>query len=166
MAKLTFTGLKQYGDALHQLYVAISDDDMLLDAVWAGAQPVADAVRRQLEMMPVGELKQSESGWSYQTGPSQEAKDAMLDELGIAPPRMPNPGEADVKVGFDGFYGPRTRRHPRGYPVKYEAFVWEHGTSFSQKHPFVRPAVRLSRKEAIAEMDKYVSEALKKNFGK
>lgn len=166
MAKITFTGLKEYGDALRQLEIAFSDDDLLLDAVWAGAQPVADEVRRQLEMMPVGELKQSENGWSYHTGPSQEAKDAMLDEMGISPPRMLNPGEADAKVGFDGFFGPRTRRHPRGYPVKYEAFVWEHGSSFSQKHPFMRPAVKNSRKDAVAEMDKFISAEIEKNFGK
>ena len=166
MAKITFTGLKEYGDALRQLEIAFSDDNLLLDAVWAGAQPVADEVRRQLEMMPVGELKQSESGWSYHTGPSQEAKDAMLDEMGISPPRMLNPGEADTKVGFDGFFGPRTRRHPRGYPVKYEAFVWEHGNSFSQKHPFMRPAVKISRKNAVAEMDKFISAEIEKNFWK
>lgn len=164
MAQITFPGLKAYGDALKQLEIALQNDDLLKEAVWAGAQPVADEVRRNIEAIQPGDLVKTSTGWLYRTGPTQEAKQAMLDGLGIAPPRMPNPGEADTKVGFDGFFGPRTARYPRGYSVRREAYAWEHGSSMWAKHPFVRPAVKNTRKEAVREMDKSINDGLKKIF--
>lgn len=166
MAQITFPGLKAYGDALCQLELAFDYDALLMDAVWAGAQPVADEVRRQIEAIPTGDLVKTESGELYLSGPTQEAKEAMLEGLGIAPPRESAPGEVDTKVGFDGFFGVRTRRHPRGSPIKLEAYTWEHGTSISAKHPFIRPAVQKTRKAAVAEMDKVISAEIEKIFGK
>lgn len=164
MASITFPGLKAYGDALRQLEIALENEELLKDAVWAGAQPVADEVRRNIEMIRPGDLVKTSSGWLYRTGPTPEAKQAMLDGLGIAPPRVPNPGEADTKVGFDGFFGPRTARHTRGYSIKMEAYSWEHGTSYQAKIPFIRPAIKNTRKEAVAEMDKAIADGLKKIF--
>lgn len=164
MAKISFPGLKKYGDALKQLEFATDNDDLIKDAVWAGAQPVADEVRKNIESIPVGDLEKSQSGFLYRSGPTEEAKEAMLDGLGIAPPRSAAPGEVDVKVGFSGFFGARTQRHPRGYSIKREAWAWEHGTSFTPKHPFVRPAIKDTRKKAVEEMDKTISDGLKKIF--
>lgn len=164
MAQINFPGLKKYGDALRQLEIAFEHDEILRDAVWAGAQPVADEVRRQIEAIPVGDWKYNGDGQLWITGPTEEARDAMLDGLGIAPPREAEPGSVDTKVGFDGLFGAKTKRHPRGYPVKLEAYRWEHGTSFNAKHPFVRPAVRVTRKQAIAEMEKSIEADLKKIF--
>lgn len=163
MAKISFPGLKKYGDALKQLEFAMDNDDLIKDAVWAGAQPVADEIRRRLRNLPEEKFQRLPKGKTA-TVVSAHQKEDLLDSLGVAPPKRNKAGSVDTKVGFDGYGSYPTKTYPRGVPNALIARSVESGSSVRRKTPFVGPAVKDTRKKAVEEMDKTINDGLKKIF--
>ena len=63
--------------------------------------------------------------------------------------------EALIKIGFDGY-------DSKGVPNQIKARVLESGSSRQKKRPFVRPALKATKKEAEDAMAKIVDEEIKK----
>jgi len=109
------------------------------DVVMAGAQPVADEIRKGLENNLAG---------------SKYSKGDLLDSLGIAPPGVDNQGNVNTKIGFDGY-------DSNGVANQLKARVMESGSSKQKKKPFVRPAVNRSKKRVEEAMQKKFDEEIK-----
>lgn len=136
MAKITFSGLNDYELMISRL--AKSTEDVAGRAIYAGADIVADAIRRNL------------SGLPERTGVT---KRGLKDGLGIAPMQN-DAGYINVKIGFDGY-------NANGVANVLMARIFESGTSKVQKHPFVRPAVNSSKARAEAEMARILDKEIK-----
>jgi HK97 gp10 family phage protein len=134
MAKMTIKGTDQLELQLSKL--GNMSTKIAKDVVMAGAQPVADEIRKGLENNLAG---------------SKYSKGDLLDSLGIAPPGVDNQGNVNTKIGFDGY-------DSNGVANQLKARVMESGSSKQKKKPFVRPAVNRSKKR--------VEEAMQKKFDK
>ena len=166
MAKVLFRGFHQYGDALRQLELTFAgNNDVLMRAAEAGADPVADEIRRRLAALPEDEYRRLEDGEVFTGIPAGQKQD-LLDTLGVTPPDKDRKGFVHVKVGWDGYGSFPTRSYPKGVPNALLARSVESGSSVREKTPFVRPAVNATRKEAEAEMDRVVRQELEKIFEK
>ena len=108
------------------------------DVVMAGAQPVADEIRKGLQANLQG---------------SKYSKGDLLGSLGITPPGVDSQGNVNVKIGFDGY-------DSEGVANQLKARVMESGTSKIKKRPFVRPAVNRSKKKALEAMQKKFDEEI------
>lgn len=109
------------------------------DVVMAGAQPVADEIRKGLR----ADLQGSENS----TGDLEKS-------LGIAPPGVDRDGSVNTKIGFSGY-------DSKGVPNVLKARVKESGSSTQKKRPFVRPAINRSKKKSLDEMEKKCNEKIK-----
>lgn len=151
MAKMTIKGTDELELKLSQL--GKMSTKIAKDVVMAGAQPVADEIRRGLQSLPVDELKQLKSGEKFNISPYGELKD-LADSLGIAPPDVDGAGNVNTKIGFGGYGSYPTKKYPKGVPNKLVARSIESGSSVRQKKPFVRTAVNRSKKKSLEEMQK------------
>lgn len=137
MAKMTIRGLDEYALKLSKLGADASK--IAKKVVMAGANPVADEIRKNLE--------KNLSGSKYSTGD-------LLDSFGIAPPGVDRQGNTNTKIGFEGY-------DRKGVPNALKARAMESGTSTQPKRPFVRPAVLKMKKKAIDEMGKTLDSEIK-----
>lgn len=137
MAKMTIRGMDEL--ELKLSHLGKMSTDIAKDVVMAGAQPVADEIRRGLEANLQG---------------SKYSKGDLLDSLGIAPPGVDNQGNVNTKIGFDGY-------DSNGVANQLKARVMESGSSKQKKKPFVRPAVNRSKKRAEEAMQKKFDEEIK-----
>lgn len=165
MARISFKGAADYAQALAQLEFTAEQGKLLEDAVKAGAKPVADEIRRRLESLPEDEHRRGKmpAGEVYHGIPPGEKED-LLDSLGVTPVKRDRKGFVNAKVGFDGYGSFKSEAYPDGLPNQMVARAVESGSSVRQKTPFVRPAVNATRKEAVEEMDKSITDGLKKIF--
>jgi HK97 gp10 family phage protein len=136
MAKMTIKGTDQLELQLSKL--GNMSTKIAKDVVMAGAQPVADEIRKGLENNLAG---------------SKYSKGDLLDSLGIAPPGVDNQGNVNTKIGFDGY-------DSNGVANQLKARVMESGSSKQQKKPFVRPAVNRSKNRALEAMQKKFDEKI------
>jgi len=137
MAKMTIRGLDEYALKLSKLGADASE--IAKKVVMAGANPVADEIRKNLE--------KNLSGSKYSTGD-------LLDSFGIAPPGVDRQGNTNTKIGFEGY-------DRKGVPNALKARAMESGTSTQPKRPFIRPAVNRMKKKAIDEMGKTLDSEIK-----
>lgn len=158
MAKMTFKGTDELALQLSKL--GKMSAVIAKDVVMAGAQPVADEIRRGLESLPVDELKQLKVGEKFNVSAYGELKD-LADSLGIAPPDIDNAGNANTKIGFDGYGSYPSEKYPNGLPNPLLARAIESGSSVRKKRPFIRQAVNKSKKKALDEMRKKCDEEIK-----
>lgn len=137
MAKMTIKGTDKLELQLSKL--GTMSTKIAKDVVMAGAQPVADEIRKGLQANLAG---------------SKYSKGDLLDSLGIAPPGVDNQGNVNTKIGFDGY-------DSNGVANQLKARVMESGSSKQKKKPFVRPAVNRSKKRALEAMQKKFDEEIK-----
>lgn len=163
VARVSFKGAEDYAKALKQLEFTAEQAKLLEDAVKAGADPVADEIRRRLEALPEDEYRYLSDGEVFAGLPEGQKRD-LLDSLGVTKPDRDRKGFVHVKVGWDGYGSFPTRAYPKCIPNQLLARAVESGSSVRQKTPFVRPAVNATRKEAVEEMDKSITDGLKKIF--
>lgn len=156
MAKISFKGLPEYQAKLDRL-AALSRDKIIGAAVYDGAAIVADTVRAELDAVPTDE-RWGTPGYP-KAGPSQEEKEGLKESLGVTPMRDDN-GFVNVKIGFDGYQGQPTRKYPRGKPNQMIARSVNSGTSFMAAAPFMKNAIRKSRKPAEAAMKQRVEQEI------
>ena len=137
MAKMTIKGIDELALKLSQL--GSMSTKIAKDVVMAGAQPVADEIRKGLQANLQG---------------SEHATGDLEESLGIAPPDVDSRGNVNTKIGFDGY-------DKKGVANQLKARAIESGTSTQKKKPFVRTGVNRSKKKAIEEMNKKFDEEIK-----
>lgn len=151
-------GISQYIANLENL--SIASDEMIERSVYEGAGIVTDAVRKNIQSLPVRRGGYFATG-QMANGITSAQKAGLLDGLGIAPFRNEN-GYIHVKVGMDGYNATKTKKYPKGQPNSVVARSIESGTSWLRKHPFIEPAVRSTRASAEAAMAKAFDEQCEK----
>ena len=125
-------------------------------AVYKGADIVADAVKANINNMPV------EDQYSERiTGIKSIQKIGLIKSFGIAKMRDDN-GYYNVKLGFDGYNTLKTKKYPQGQPNAMIARTFESGNSFTKKIPFVAPAVRATREAAEQKMAQVIDTEISK----
>ena len=163
MAKISFKGAEEYAEALKRLEFTAEQGTLLEDAAKAGAGPVADEIRRRLRFLPADDYRRLEPDEKF-VGIPREQKTDLLVSLGVTPVGRDKKGFVNVKVGFDGYGSQPTKAYPKGLPNQLLARAVESGSSVREKTPFVRPAVNATRKRAVEEMEKSITDGLKKIF--
>lgn len=140
-------GIDNYISELER--ISNATDDMIGKAVYAGADIIADEIRRNIENLP--SVDTAGTSAAKVTGLRTIQKKGLLDGLGIAK-KQTDMGYVHVKVGFDGYNGLKTSQYPKGQPNAMIARTFESGNSFTKKMPFVAPAVRDKREAAERKM--------------
>jgi len=146
-------------DELELQLSKLADPELAKDVVMAGAQPVADEIRKSIEALPEDKFRRLKKGEVFIGVPRQQKQD-LLDSLGIAPPDVDYDGNTNTKIGFDGYGKIPTKKYPKGVPNQLLARAVESGSSVRKKTPFIRKAVNKSKKLAEAEMQKKLDEKI------
>ena len=120
-------------------------------AIYPAAGLVADEIRSGIENLP--SLRKVKEKDNKLWGVSRRQRKGLLEGLGISTIEVQR-GFHNVKIGFDGYNEFVTQKWPNGQPNALIANTIEHGTSFMNKKPFIRPAVRRVREQAVKEMEK------------
>lgn len=141
-------GLNSYIEYLQKINAAT--DEVIGEAVYEMAKVVADSVRASIQALPT--VSNEANIATYKKGYSRlsdKEKQGLLDGFGISP-LQEDSGFVNVKLGFDGYNGVKTKKYPQGQPNALIARVTESGSSYREKTPFMRPAVNASKKQAEA----------------
>ena len=163
MAKFMFTGLDEYEEQLAQLASEDSVKSVCGAAIYAGADEVANAVRESIQAIPTVDYRKHGTGQQKLSGITSEQKKGLLDGFGITPMSRTD-GYYNVKLGFDGYNGVRTKKYPSGQPNSMIARSVDSGTSFRQKIPFMKTAVRQSKPKALDAMSRAFDDEMKKQI--
>lgn len=140
------TGMEDYVAYVERL--TENGEEILGEAVYEMAKVVADQVRSNIEALPT--VTNAANIAMYKRGCSKlsdEEKKGMLDSFGVSAMQNYN-GYINVKLGFDGYNSVKTQKYPNGQPNALIARVTESGSSYREKTPFIRPAVRATKKTA------------------
>lgn len=149
MAKMTIKGADELALKLSKLGGDVKE--LTKKVIWAGANPVADEVRKNLEANINDPSYVGKGDGVFKT---TESTGDLLDSMGVAPPSRDKNGNTNTKIGFEGY-------DRNGVPNALKARAMESGTSVLKKRPFVRPAVNKMKKRAIDEMSKKFDEEMK-----
>ncbi len=155
MARMEIRGF----DELELRLSKLADPELAKDVVMAGAQPVADEIRKSIEALPEDKFRYLKKNEVFTGVPKQQKQD-LLDSLGITPPDIDFNGNTNTKIGFDGYGKLPTKKYPKGVPNQLLARAVESGSSVRKKTPFIRKAVNKSKKLAEAEMQKKLDEKI------
>lgn len=161
MAKFVISpNMDRYSERLMDL--RINTREYLGNAVKKGAGPVADAIRSELDAVPVV------SGYRMYgeklPGLTATQKEGLSESLGIAPLRS-DAGFLNVKVGFDGYNNQHTWNYPQGQPNAMIARSLESGSSWRVANPFISRGSRKSKDQAINVIQKEIEDTIAKWFG-
>ena len=140
--------IKSGNDYLAKLQALESGtDEIVKKAIYDGAGVVADAIKAKIPGIP-------------------QTHHYILDDLeasfGISPILQDQKGDWNAKIGFDGYGSHPTAKYPQGLPNQMMVRAIESGTSFRDKHPFVRPAVRQTQKACEEAMENRIDIETKK----
>lgn len=136
MAKWTINpNLDKYTEQLVTL--GAQAREYMEQAIKKGADPVADAIRGELNGLPVG----------GKNGITAEQKAGLSAGFGIAPIRDDG-GFLNVKAGFNGYNATQTKKYPAGQPNAMIAAAIEGGNSFRTANAFVSRGIRKSKAQA------------------
>lgn len=142
-------GMDKYLSQLQNL--EFQTDEMIGNAIYKGADIVADAIKANIQNLPSSACTETE-------------KAGLLSGFGIAKMQDEN-GYFNVKAGFDGYNEDVTKRYPRGKPNSMIARSIEGGTSWKPKHPFIGPAVRATKDQAEQAMAEEIEKQIKSTMG-
>lgn len=163
MARISFTGGSKYALKLQQVERHFVSDKPLEKAVAAGSAIVADQIRANLEALPEEEFRKLGEGETFKGLPEGQKRD-LLDSFGLTPIEKDKNGFIHTKAGFDGYGSFPTNAYPEGIPNQLLARSAESGSSVRQKTPFVEPAVKATRKEAVETMNAVIEDEFKSIF--
>lgn len=153
MASFKFSGLDEYVGQLEKL--SGNAREYIGEAVKAGAGEAADAVRAQIQGLPVG------SGWAKEgelvTTITSVQKAGLLEGFGISPLKQDG-AYLNAKLGFEGYNGQKTTKYPNGQPNSVIARSVCSGTSFRAKNDFIGRAVK--KKQIEETMRKKIEEQI------
>lgn len=138
MATIRFSGIDKYIQQLAQIEKGAPQ--IVEKAVLSGTGVVLDEIRKGIETLP------------QKTGVTARG---LSKGLGKAPIRNED-GFVNTRIGWDGY-------NERGVANQLMANIMEVGTSkVQEKHPFVKPAVNRSKKQAEAKMEEVLDKEIKK----
>lgn len=160
MAKITFKRGSNYALKLQQMERHFISDKPLEKAVAAGSAIVADQIRENLEKLPEEEYRKLGEGETFHGLPKGQKRD-LADSFGLTPIEKDKNGFLHTKAGFDGYGSFPTNTYPEGIPNQLLARSVESGSSVREKTPFVEPAVKATRKEAIETMNAVIEKEFK-----
>lgn len=162
MAKISFPGLEEYERRLSTVEHKMREE-IIGKAIYVGAGIVADKIRQNINALPaVNDIEGAQAWRTHTSAPlTKKAKKGLQDSIGITKLRDHN-GYFNVKIGFDGYNGLKTKKYPKGQPNVMVARYLEKGSSIADKRPFIRPAIRASRAEAEKKMAEVIDSELKK----
>lgn len=158
MATIKFKNGDEYMMKISKLE-ALTRDEVCGRAIYGAAEIVADEIRTQLKNVPTDEGR-AFAGTTK--GPRKVQKAGLYNSLGIAKMQDNGKGFLNVKIGFDGYNGVKSKRWPKGQPNQMVARSVERGTSYMQANPFVKKAVAKSKKRALESMKASVDESIEK----
>lgn len=150
-------GIDQYITQLQNLEFTATDS--IGKAIYHGADIVADAIKANIESLPTDDGYADDGEKLH--GIKTIQKTGLIKGFGIAKQQNER-GYINVKVGFHGYNALKTKTFPNGQPNAMIARTIESGNSFTQKHPFVRPAVNATRDAAERKMAEIIDEEVKK----
>lgn len=162
MAVIKFKDGADYLLRLEHLETA-AKTDLFGNVVYDGAKVVADIVKEEIRGLPVDNHRGSQDDPAG--GPNQYQKKGLEDSFGIAPIRNDN-GFVNVKLGFDGYNGLKTRRWPNGQPNQMIARSVDRGTSWMKANAFMKRALQKARKQAQEVMGSRLQSEIKKIMNK
>ena len=159
MASFTFKGMKEYEAIISKMYADTAK--ICGRSIYAAAGIVADEIRSGIEQIPAKPDKYALIAYQkkWQAPITETQKKGLADGFGISPLQEED-GYWNVKLGFDGYNGTKTKKFPKGQPNQLVARSIESGTSAIKKYPFVRPAVARSQKRAVEAMQKVIDADL------
>ena len=155
MAKMEIRGF----DELELQLSKLANPEISKEVVKAGAQPVADQIRKNLQGLPEDKFRRLKSDEVFTGVPKQQKQD-LLNSMGITPPGVDFDGNTNIKIGFDGYGKIPTKKYPKGVPNQLLARAIESGSSVRKKTPFIRRGEGKSKKLAEAEMQKKLDEKI------
>ena len=160
MAKWTMRGMDEYAAYLQR--IGKNTREILGAGVYAMANTVADAVRKNIEALPA--KPDIEGIEAYRQGQKAQLtiseKKGLQEGFGISPMQNER-GYLNVKLGFDGYNKVKTRKYPKGQPNVLIARSVESGSSVREKSPFIRPALRQTQNEALKKGQEAIEEKIK-----
>ena len=160
MAKLKFEGLEEYERQLLKLQKI--SPDCIGKAIFDGAAIIADAVKSNIEALPIDERTYVKNG-QVLNGITSEQKQGLINGFGIA--RMQDEGGyKHVKLGFSGYNSVTTKAFPTGQPNSIIARSVNSGSSFRQRIPFVDNAVNATKAAAEQKMQETFDRILQENL--
>lgn len=155
MAKFRFKGLDEYVAKLESL--SRDAEEHIGKAVYDGAAIVANRVKSAISDLPVAQTY-ARDGEMIRTITSAQ-KAGLMSGFGIA--RMQKDGSYyNVKLGFDGYNGQKTKKYPSGQPNSMIARSVISGTSFRAPNDFMSRAVSGAKGPCEAAMKKALEEAI------
>ena len=160
MAKYQFKGLEEYAQYLQR--IGANTQEICGEAVYAMADIVTDKIRENLEALPSVPTKEALEAWKtgQKTQLTKAQKKSLEKSLGISSMQNDN-GYWNVKVGFDGYNTTKTKSYPQGQPNALIARATESGSSFRDKTPFIRPAVKETEAPAVQKAKDVVEQKIK-----
>lgn len=164
MARISFKNQSEYYLRLQKLESRFTKDETMEKAVYAGSSIVADQIRENLEKLPEQQFQRLPNGEVFK-GISQHQKEDLGNGFGLTPIERDKRGFVHTKAGFEEYGSFPTPTYPKGVPNALLARAIESGSSVHQKTPFIAPAVKATRKKAIAAMEKVIDDEMKKIFG-
>lgn len=162
MAKFQFEGIDNYIAQLEKIYG--DTDEIIGAAIYQGAGIVMKSVVSAIDNLVTDD--RFGTAESKTVGPNSYQKEGLRRSVGIA--KLRKDGSFwNVKIGFDGYNGIKTKRWPQGQPNAMVARSVESGTSWMQKQPFMRRAENSSKvkcEQAMAnEIDKQITKRVKES---
>lgn len=160
MAKFQFKGLEEYARQLQR--IGQNTEEICGAAVYAMADIVTDEIRKNLEKVETVSNKEAIAAWKEgrKVSLTKPQKEALEQSLGIS--SMQNEGGYyNVKAGFDGYNTTKTKKYPHGQPNAMIARSLDSGSSFREKTPFVRTAVKTARKPAVEKAQQVIDQKIK-----
>ena len=155
MAKWKFEGLDEYLRRLEKLQ---GDSKKQIGmAIYEGAGIVGREVAAEIQKLPVNNQHQSNGITSVQ-------KKGLIEGFGISHIQDDN-NYRNVKLGFDGYNGQKTKNHPNGQPNALIARAVNSGTSFRKKNPFVDRATRRAKGKCELAMREVIEKQINQIMG-
>lgn len=133
-------------------------------AIFEGSKVVTDEIRKNLESLPEDRFRHLKKGEIFTGVPGAQKKD-LEKSLGITPIEQYGNGY-DAHIGFDGYGSKPTKKYPKGVPNQLLARAVESGSEVRAATPFISPAIRSKRKEALKKMNDTVEEEVRKRTRK
>lgn len=165
--RITFTpDLELFSKHFRKMYDVFGDFSTYENIIKAGCDPIADAIRENMEAIPVDKFRYLRNGDKFNVV-DIVAKEAMLANFGVSPVWR-HDGWYDAKIGWEGYipyddvFGIPFVRGRNA--VAQVARSIDSGSSVRQKYKFVGPAVNRARRKAMAAMIKATDEIIEEIF--
>lgn len=159
MPRVEVKGIDEYISTLNR--VSKNTEEVLNKALYEGAGVMANEIKNNIEALPA--VTEDYNLNAYKKGEksklSIKQKKGLLNSLGIAPFDVKN-GVIDTHIGFDGYNDIKTKKYPKGQPNQLIARIVESGSSYMNKTPFIRKAVKNGKAKTEEAMAKVIDDEI------